>query len=126
MDATFEFSIPLRQYFDTQLDAVRLELNLQFELHDRALKLATAAMESRLEHLNELREAVTMQESKYLTKGEAQLRFDNLERDVRSLLLSQAKIEGKASQNSVVLAWLLGASGLLLGFVNVFMRIAGK
>ena len=121
-----QLGFTLRNGLETQLDALRREIQLEFQSRDQALALAAAAQDDRLEHLNHLREDYATQKNEFLTKGEAQLRFDNLERDVRSLLLAQASVAGKASQNAVIFAWGLGGAGIAMGIVNILMRIMGK
>ena len=145
---TEQESVRLRDYFDIQIANLRnfLELSLakersvfeeKFTGHQRALDLAASNLYEKLETLNNLRQQVTTQEGKYATKEATtalldaiqrgiSVRFDAIEKDIRELLVSRAMIAGKASQNSVIFAWGVGAAGLIVAVISLVLRILGK
>ena len=118
--------VSLKEFFDYRFAALKEYIDSEFMAIDNARHLAALNLDSRLDKLNELREAVTTQENKYATKGEVQLRFEAVEKDIRQLLLSRAEMSGKASQNAVIFAWGTGAAGLIAAVVSLLLRFVGK
>jgi hypothetical protein len=104
-------SIPLKEYFDTRLNSI-----------DKALGLASAQMEKRLEGMNEFRDALKDQAGRFITRAELEAYLDKINFNIKSLELSKATLEGKASQQSVILTALLSLCSLILGIIGVFTK----
>jgi hypothetical protein len=102
-------------------------------------------MDKRLNTMNEIRESLRDQSSTMVTQGEhrlvlasieslqssiakmisredASVLLGRVEEDLRVLRESRAMLAGKASQNSVVFAIALAASGLVMGVVEIIMK----
>ena len=132
-----DFYVSLKAHLEIQIANLKSFLQLatqnfenviqeRFRAHSTALDLASKVLDARLDRLNELREAVTQQESRYSTKAEVEARFNGVEKDVRQLLLARAEMAGKASQNAVIFAWGIGAAGLITAVISLLLRFIGK
>ena len=74
-------------------------------------------MNRRLESMNEFRDALKDQASGFLTKSEYNLIHDRVVDDIRILRESKASLEGKASQKSVNIAYIISAMSILLAVI---------
>jgi hypothetical protein len=68
----------------------------RFEMQDNALKLATEALEIRLEKLNELRAEVLQDRARYITIDNYEARHIPVDARIKSLELWQSKVLGAA------------------------------
>lgn len=103
----YQDSVSLKEYFDSRFDAM-----------DKALRLATDALNARLESMNEFREALRDQASRMVTRAECSVLHNRSTDDIRGLQKFQSTLEGKASQNAVILA-------ILISTVSAGVAIAG-
>lgn len=76
---------------------------------DKAIKLAGDAMNSRLEGMNEFRETLQDQTSRFITRDE----HDIVKEELASLREFKAAVQSKASQSSVYVAWALAVLAIL-------------
>jgi len=112
----------LREYIDTRLIAM-----------EQASALSRQTLEQRLASLNEIRDALWDRDATFITKVQftevlARLEgcIDALEADVRSLRESRSLLEGKASQSSVNIAYVIAMVAILLSVVGLIMSIVMK
>lgn len=98
-------SITIREYVDAAIQ------NLE-----KATTLAAAQLEKRLEGMNEFRAQLKDQQGTFLMREEWKVANDRIAEDVRKLQLNEALIAGKASQESVTKAFLVGVAGVIFGF----------
>jgi hypothetical protein len=103
--------VSLRDYVDSRLSAM-----------DRAVVLAREQMERRLDGMNEFRDTLRDQASKFITRAECDLAKDKIEDDVQELREFRAALDAKASQGAVYIAYGLSALGLLLGAIGLLVR----
>ena len=115
--------VTLKEHFDERMRS-----------QDRAVQVAVAALEHRLEGMNEFRATVNEIANRSVTRQEFDLLRNKLsdqfaetkertDSDIRSLRESRALLEGKASQSSVILAMILSISGLLLGVIGLLDKV---
>jgi hypothetical protein len=104
--------VTLRDYIDTQMEA-----------RDRALNVALANLDRRLDGMNEFRDALRDQGFTFLTKAEYGVFKERLELDIRGLRESRSLLEGKADQKQVNTALILSIIGLILGVIGLMMRL---
>jgi hypothetical protein len=71
--------------------------------------------------MNEFRASLRDQSSKFVTRTEMDIIF----RDVRELREASAELRGKASQNSVIVAYALAGISLLISIITVIKNIGG-
>ena len=72
--------------------------------------------------MNEIREQLKAQKSDFVTRPE----HDFVLADIRDLRESRASLEGKASQNSVLFAYLVSGIGILLSVVSLIIHVGVK
>ena len=114
-DVTNMEYVSLKEYFEVRLNAI-----------STSTKLAAESLEKRLENMNEFRELVNDQQKTFLTKSEYDIHHGTLVNDIRVLRESKALLEGKASQNSVYLAYLISALGLIIAIIGLTHEIFTK
>lgn len=119
-------AISLRDYFDDKIDALTKCFTVKFDAMESARNLAKEAVDAKLLLMNELRGALNDQSNRMLTRAEYQLQYDRLIEDIRMLRESRAELQGKASQSSVNLAYLLGVGGLIFSLVNILHSFWAK
>lgn len=83
---------------------------VKLEAHEKALILAREIMEKRLDGMNHLREEIRDLKTTYATKIE----FNIVDKEIQELQKFRAVLEGKASQRSVYLAYLLSLIALII------------
>lgn len=118
-------TVSLRSYVDLQIASLRAIHDRDIEANRVAVHVANRVLEARLEKLNEMRELLTDRETHYCTKGEMAIRLERFEEDIRDLRESRAEMHGKASQNSVFVAYILSIAGFVLGFFHLIIGFLG-
>ena len=103
--------VTLKDYVDTRLTAM-----------DRATEQSCRAMDARLNSMNEFREALRDQSGRMATRQELEDKLMAVERDLRILREFQAELRGKASQQSVMVAYVLAMINLLMALYTLFVR----
>jgi hypothetical protein len=114
--------VTLRDYIDARMTAA-----------DRAVLIALAAMDKRMDAANELRGALKDLADSAVTRSKYDDDVKRIQEDIRSLRESRAELSGKASQDSLnktngtaIAGFIIGALGLLLSLVNIILRLYGK
>ena len=100
--------ITLKEYIDTRLAAI-----------DKATDLAYKAMNERLMGMNEFRDALKDQSAKFVTSEELDAKIAVLCANIKSLELSRANLEGRASQTSVYIAYGISILGIIIGIISL-------
>ena len=115
---SLELAVSLRTYFDAKLDALEKSQGLVYE-----------AMGRRLDGLNQFREALRDQQSKFATcielsavRERLEVETTRFEKEIQVLREFKATIEGKASQQSVFLAYAISILGLLIGIIGLVRK----
>jgi len=101
-------SITLKDYLETKINNI-----------EKAVSLAHAAMEKRLEGMNEFRDQLRDQTGTFLTREAYEAKHELLEKQVDELRLNRAMLEGKASQTSFYITLALSLIGLSFGLINL-------
>jgi len=115
-----------------KLDSVKEEavaLSVRIEAIRDAINLSFQNIDARLDATNEFRGQLKDQASTFLSRGESQIEHEALDKaleiirdEVKTLELSKAKLEGKASQNSVVIAYIIAIVSLSLSAMALFLH----
>ena len=115
---SIELAVSLRTYFDAKLDALEKSQGLVYE-----------AMGRRLDGLNQFREALRDQQSKFATcielaavRERLDVETTRFEKEIQALREFKATLEGKASQQSVIFAYALSILGLLIGIIGLVRK----
>lgn len=103
--------VSIEKYVDTLIAEVK-----------ESVKTAYASMEKRLESMNEFRDTLKDQASRFITRSEMESKIDSLSTQVNDLRLSKATLDGKASQQAVTLSLIISFVGILIGIVSIIVR----
>jgi hypothetical protein len=103
--------VPLREYVERIFSERQAALDLAFAAQQEALRVANAAIENRLEKLNELRQEVTQDRGAYLTRTEYEAKHDALE------LAFQTANAAIDTRMKAMEGWRFRASGIFLVLV---------
>jgi hypothetical protein len=109
---------------DARFEAIERTTALERESAKLASRLAYDNMDRRLDSMNEFRGQMDDQAKRFMPRTECTAALDRLEEDVRSLRESRAELQGKASQSSVMVSWLIAGVGLLLSIVSLFVTLS--
>jgi len=107
-------SVSLEKYIDTRLDALRQELLLSRETVGTHTDTRLAAIEQAT--------VLSRQITDVRINSQADC-IEKIEEDIRSLRESRSLLEGKASQSSVNIAYLIAAISIVLSIVGLVMSI---
>jgi hypothetical protein len=136
----FQDGVSLKEFLLNKISDLEKRIELHFKLNTTALEKADEKMSVRLAAMNEFREALKDQTAQLVNKTEYNtvkdrmaafcLRGDfdssvaRLEEKIRTLELSKAELAGKANQSSVTWATVFAVAGLIMGFLELILRIA--
>ena len=107
-----------KEYFDQRLTGSKEYYEIRFLSMEKAVATAQSALDKRLDGMNEFRSTLKDQSASFITRAE----HAALEREIQDLRESRAELTGKASQTSVLVAYILSALGLLVSVVEIFIR----
>ena len=99
--------VTLKEYVEARLQGM-----------DRATEMARLSMEKRLDAMNEFRDTLRDQAATLVPRSE----HDLLARQIEECRRVQAVQEGKASQLSVNLAYLISALSLAIAVIDLFKK----
>ena len=103
--------VPLREYFDARLAAV-----------EKASTLAAATLEKRLEGMNEFRDTLKDQASRFVTRDELALQIKANREAINELRTFKDRLEGKASASSVYVTGALAIIGIITSVLGLLFK----
>ena len=112
-----------QNYFKAELDGTRRTTKAKFKGLNKSIKVAYNGMETRLEGMNEFRETLRDQAASFLTRSEYATDHLRLEEDIKFLRENRALLEGKASQFSVMVAYILSAISIVVAVGSVGIEL---
>lgn len=153
--------ISLKEYVNDKIDNLEKSIDTRFEsviqstksalnAADKATTKAEDASDKRFESVNEFRQTLSDQATKFVVRGEFTLIVDRMEKDIKNLIvakeqfvsrevfrascsdiqkqledlkLSRAELRGKASQSSVNVSYLISAIGLSIAIVSLLLKV---
>jgi ABC-type phosphate transport system auxiliary subunit len=125
--------VTLREYLEALIKNLELRMEEHFTAQDKANELYALAQEKRLDSMNEFRESLKDQTKTYITRSTLEARsavvdnrIDALKTEIDDLKIAKATLDGKASQSSLYISYLLNFVALLIGIVGIVFRLAGK
>ena len=117
-------NVPIKVYLEAQIEALKREGALIRELQDKALDKALTSMEELLKLINEIRGTLADQAGTFISKTEYHAVVDRIVNDVGELREINAELKGKASQNSVQVAYAIAGVGILFSLINSLVSLA--
>jgi len=97
-------------------------VDLRFESMQRATDVLAEVMKAKMENLNEWKEQSRDQTATHPTRIETENRFVNIEKEIKILQLTGAKMEGMATQKSVNTSTIIAVVGFLIGLVSIMLN----
>jgi len=104
---------------NVRLDVIRELFESKVAATEKATELAAQVLKERLKNLNELRQMAQDRDANYITKAEFNLQV----KEIESLRLSRASLEGKASQAAVNVTFIVSAIGMLLAIISIIIGL---
>lgn len=108
----------LREYIETVINLRCELLDNKIQEAQSALKLQAKEYERRLLTLNHEAEQLKEMRASSVTRELFDSNQKELMRRISELELSKSNLEGKASQKSVMIAWIISGIGLLIAIVS--------
>ena len=107
-DATV--AVGLKEHFESRLIAI-----------EKSTDLAANLIDKRLESMNEFRDALRDQTARFVTRDELDLKILRLADEVGNLKTFRDRLEGKASAQSVYIAYGIAVIGLALSIISLLL-----
>lgn len=112
----------MESYFEEKFKSLDNSVNLKYSNIEKSTSLAATSIDRRLESMNEFRDSLKDQATKFMTKDEFQILHQRVEEDVRILRESKATLEGRASMTSVYISYVIGVIGLVVAVLALFLH----
>lgn len=107
--------VPLAKYLDERFASL-----------ERATSLAQDNINTRLVSMNEWRAAMSDQAARFATKDALEQERCRIDDKLKPMTDALAEARGRASQNSVNVAYAMSAIGLLIGVASLLVAILGR
>jgi hypothetical protein len=118
--------VSLRDYLEVKLESMSHKMDDQakyieqhFKLNELAITKAEDAMINKLESMNEWRGQSKDREASFASKETVA----GIEKNVKQLELSEAKIAGKADQTELTTTKIIAVVGILLGLAGILINV---
>ena len=115
--------VTIKEFLEERIDALEDKVSLHLKLNQVALDKASAELNARLEHMNEFRQQLQRQEGTFLTKENYDVKHTLLEREIASLKETRAELRGRATQQSVYIAYLLALIGIVFTLYDLIKGV---
>lgn len=112
--------ISLKEHIDQRFVDSEKALNIALTATQRASDLALDAQKGVNATQNEFRGALKDQAGNFITRKEMEAIISKIDADIRTLELSKATLEGKASQASAYASMAVALVGLVIGIARFF------
>lgn len=103
--------VTLREYLESRISAV-----------EKSIDVANQAMQKRLEGMNEFRDTLKDQASRFVTRDELDTKMNGLNAKLEDLKYFKASLEGKASQMQANIILLISIIGLAVSIVSLLIK----
>jgi DNA-binding MurR/RpiR family transcriptional regulator len=111
---------------DQKLLHIALEhLNGDLRSLESNFNVANTSLDKRVDGMDEFRGQLKDQAGGFYTKDAHDQYAKRIDEDINSLKETRAELRGKASQNSVFLASIIGIIGIIMGIVGLTLRLIG-
>ena len=118
-------TIELREYIDLRFKEINKRIDIQFNQIKESTSLSLAQLDNRFDNTNEWRNTVSDMMATFATKDVLDSKTNSLNEDIKSLELTRASLEGKASQNLVNLNVAIATIALVIGIINMITKREG-
>ena len=118
-----EKDISLKEYIDMRFNEFRSYMDIQFKNIKDSTLLAEENLNVRLESMNEFRNSMKDQAGQFVTRSEYNIVKAKNDEDIRELREMQAEEKGKASQQSVNIAYMIAIVGIIIGLISILTKL---
>jgi hypothetical protein len=125
-------NVSLKEHYDGLIEQVCKTLDERFKAQEKALELQQDINEKRFEAQNEWRGAMNDREKAYITRADHEAlvlllntKEDNLKKDIKSLEITRATLDGKASQSQVNITFAFTFFSLILAVIGIILGFYG-
>ncbi|RPJ40105.1 MAG: hypothetical protein EHM35_00435 [Planctomycetaceae bacterium] len=115
--------VALKEHLEGQISALRCFYDARFVGLEKAIGTSERRLDERLASMNEFRSAMGDLGARMVTRTEMAVQLEKIAAAVDDLKQFRDRLDGKASQQSVTMAQLMGMAGLLLGLVSLVVGI---
>jgi len=115
-------SVTLKEYLSQRMDDLEEKIQVNFDLQKVALDKSDVKLDERLRSMNEFRAQMKDQSETFITRNEVMTLIDTNRNEIRDLRESRAKLEGKASQSSMMIALGFSLVALIIEIVSFFVK----
>lgn len=122
-DAVEELLTVKIEHTHEKLEDLERLIDHKFTNLSKTTESTAAAMEKRLEGMNEFRDTLKDQAGRFFTRDEHEAYRKVIDVEVRSLNEFRAELTGKASQASVNVTFVLAAIGALTGLLSLLIKL---
>ena len=114
--------VALKEFIEKVIEGHEKLNEARFQAVERAVEVANGQMEKRLEGMNEFRDSLKDQASRFFTRDEFYSAHGPVLKDIEALKLARATLEGKASQKSVNVAYAIAIIGIVISLISLAIR----
>lgn len=118
--------VSLKEYLSRRMDDLEKRIQTIFDMNAVAIDKAEKRMDTRLEGMNEFRDQLRDQASRFITRVEFDALMEKLNASVKSLELTRATLEGKASQQGLIITAIISTISLLVSITGLILRLSGS
>ena len=111
--------VSLRDHIDTRLAAMHEYNEARLMAMEKATDTATTQLNNRLEGMNEFRSALKDQTAQMVTRSELVIQLERIDVVLNDLKKYRDQSAGAASQQSVIIAYILAVIGLVTGVLGL-------
>ena len=101
-------SVSLKEHFEARIAAL-----------EKATEVASGAMDRRLDGMNEFRDTLRDQASRFVTREEMEVKLGVLMDAISELKDYKAHMEGRASMSSVYVSYAIALLGIVLSVISL-------
>jgi hypothetical protein len=114
--------VALKEHLETRIAAQSEYFLARLDAVEKASCVAGRRLDERLAAMNEFRNAMGDLSNRMVTRGELGLQMDQVGLDIADLKKSRDMAAGKASQTSVMVSYVIGIAGLVMGVIGLFVK----
>ena len=101
-------AVSLKEHFEARIAAL-----------EKATEVASGAMDRRLDGMNEFRDTLRDQASRFVTREELDIKIGVVVEAISELKMYKAQMEGRASVSSVYVSYAIALLGIVLSVISL-------
>jgi hypothetical protein len=115
----------LKEYFSSEIKGLETRMDDKFDSVTQVTENSRAAMEKRLEGMNEFRDQLKDQATKFVTRDELNIQLKAIGDKVQTLLDSKSEQVGATKQISLTWTQLTGGVLVLVAVLTLIFKLLG-